>query len=190
MQTKNESLLSQLDSYLPGIKEGFDKTGPSLISIKPFESWWEAFFVTTTYTIASAVLAYVLKFLLALIAAIALLVAVATLASSLFLRCFAKTQEGRNQADFLFNIGMKSTAVFLMISFIPAFLTVGMLGLAGYRSLKLISDALPKDASQKIQESCYGAYSSAKEGLNKFSVWVSEQMKPCSSSTEQLSNRL
>lgn len=190
MQTLNDSIFSKLDSYLPGIQDGFNKTPQSLMSIKKFDSWWEAFFVTTTYTIVSAVMAYVLSFLLALIALIALLVAMATLISSLLLRCLGNTQEGRNQADILLDIGMKATAVFLMISFIPPFLTVGMLCLAGFRSSKLISDALPKDAPQKIQDSCNGIYTSAKDGLNNFSVWVSEQMMSCSSASKSSTNTL
>lgn len=172
----NKSVLSQLDTYyLPGIEAGFNKTPMSLISLGQFESWWEAFFVTATYTVASAVLTFLLKALLAIVASIAFCVAISAAVAALIIKISDQTQDSQAQVQLLLNVAFKSASVFLMMTLIPAFLIIGMVGLAAYRAKDLVLASLPEDAPKKIQESCFHAYQSAKTGLSQMSVWVSEK---------------
>jgi hypothetical protein len=160
MRTNSEqkSILAYLEQYLPGIEAGFNKSPQSLLSLKQFDLGWEAFFVTSTYVVASTVLSFVVQMLLSWVATIALLTAIGTVATSLAIQLTDKTATGKKQAENLLDIGMKSTAVFLMITFVPAFLTIGLTLVAGYRSKNLIQNSLPDGLAENLASSGKDTY--------------------------------
>ncbi|NDH09453.1 MAG: hypothetical protein EBY16_07565 [Gammaproteobacteria bacterium] len=151
MRSKCESFFKNFDQELPKIKQGFAKVPESIISLKQFESCWEALFVIAGLTVASAVLAAVLKFALGCVAMLACSIGILCLGVAGYQHFSNQnpTEETKKHVNSLIGVGLFGISITSMITSIPTFLTLGMFGLAGYRSKNLIAKVMPREDDHK-----------------------------------------
>jgi len=150
MRSKCESLFQDFKKVLPTttqIQNEFAKVPESIISLNKFESWWEALFVIAGLTVASAVLAAVLKFALGCVAILACSIGILCLgvAGYQHLSVQDPSEETKHRVNSLVGFGLFGISITSMMTFIPTILTLGMFGLAAYRSKDLISKAIKED---------------------------------------------
>ena len=153
MRSKCESLFEDFKKVLPTttqIQNEFAKVPESIISLKQFQTRWEALFVIAGLTVASAVLAAVLKFALGWVAMLACSIGILCLGVAGYQHFSNQnpTEGTQHQVNSLIGVGLFGISITSMITSIPTVLTLGMFGLAAYRSKDLITSVIQNEDSE------------------------------------------